>query len=75
MYNQTHNSHSKKLISLKLSKRPLGLYSLDMVWLKTFVNQVEAAKYFNVFKGTIGRYVKSGKIFQDKYYFKEIKRN
>lgn len=57
MYNKAHNSQTKNLISLKLSKRPLGLYSLDMILVKSFINQVEAAKYLNVFKGTIGRYV------------------
>jgi group I intron endonuclease len=72
MYNKTDSINTKQLISLKLSKRPLGLYSLDMVLIKTFISQVEAAKFFNVYKGTIGRYVKSGNIFKGKYYFKEI---
>ena len=72
MYNKTHRIETKDLISLKLSKRPLGLYDLDTGLIKTFISQVEAAKFFNVYKRTIGRYVKSGNIFKGKYYFKEI---
>ena len=68
MYNKSHSEKTIYLISSKLSKVSLGLYSLENIKLKEFKNQVEAGKYLNVYKGTIGRYVKSGKIFDRKYY-------
>lgn len=73
MCNKTHSSKTKKKkISISLSKTPLGLYNIDNILIKTFVNQVELADDLGVFKTTISKYIKSGKLFQEKYYIRKI---
>lgn len=54
------------------SKRPLGLYDADNNLIKTFANQVELAAEFNKHKCTINKYVKSKKLFLEKYYIREL---
>jgi hypothetical protein len=39
-----------------------GLYDLYTNLIKTFINQIELAKYFNLNISTIGKYLKSGKL-------------
>jgi len=73
MFNKKHSSETKKKISLSLSKTPLGLYNIDNKLIKIFVNQVELAAKLGVFKSTISRYIKSGKLFQKIYYIRKIK--
>jgi hypothetical protein len=61
-----------------MSKYPGGveLYSLNNNLLKTFNNNVELATYLKISltppRGatTIGRYIKSGKMYNKMYYFK-----
>ena len=71
MFNKKHKIDSKYKISDALSKTPLGLYDLNNNLIKSFKNQVELANEYGLFKGTIGRYLKSGKIFLGKYYIFE----
>jgi group I intron endonuclease len=72
IFNKKHSSDTKKKISLSLSKTPLGLYNIYKKLIKIFVNQVELAAKLGVFKSTISRYIKSGKLFQKKYYIRKI---
>jgi len=72
MFNKKHNIESKQKISAALSKTPLGLYDLNNNLIKSFKNQVEIAIEYSVFKGTVGRYLKSGKIFLGKYYIRKL---
>jgi group I intron endonuclease len=73
MFNKKHKPESLKKLSNSQSKTPLALYDINTQELiKTFKNQVELAKEFNVYKGTIGRYVKSGKVFKGKYFIKKL---
>lgn len=72
MFNKTHNSETRKKISVRLSKTPLGLYDTENKLIKTFLNQVELATELGVYKSTIGRYVVSGKLFQEKYYIRKL---
>jgi hypothetical protein len=58
---------------LAKSKLSLGLYDLDNNLIKTFINQIELAKYFNLNKSTIGSYLKSGKLLLNKYSIRKIK--
>ena len=74
MFKKTQSTESKFKISLALSKTPLGLYDKDNNLIKTFINQVELAAEFGVFKTTISRYVKSGKLFQKRYYIKKLEK-
>lgn len=61
-------------MSAAKSKLSIGLYDLDNNLIKTFINQIELAKYLNLNnnKSTISRYLKSGKLF-NKYSIRKIK--
>jgi transcriptional antiterminator len=65
----------QKKKSTALSKTPLGLYNTDNKLVKIFINQVKLATEFGVFKSTISRYVKSGKLFKRKYYIRKLNKN
>jgi hypothetical protein len=54
-------------MSAAKSKLSIGLYDLDNNLIKTFINQIELAKYLNLNKSTISRYLKSGKLLFNKY--------
>lgn len=72
MFNKTHSVESRKKISIRLSKKVIGLYNADNTLIKRFSNQVEVAVFFNLHKTTIGRYLKSGKILLKKYFIRII---
>ena len=59
-------------MALAKSKFNLGLYdcSAENNLIKTFINQVllRIAKYLNLHKSTIGRYLKSGNFLLNKYF-------
>lgn len=60
-------------MSLIKSKIYLGLYDASENLIKTFINQVELAKYLNISKSTVSRYLKSDNLLLNKYYIREIK--
>ena len=60
-------------MSLAKSNLSIGLYDLDNNLIKTFINQIELAKYLNLNKSTINRYLKSGKLLLNKYSIRKIK--
>jgi group I intron endonuclease len=72
MFNKTHSLDTRKKISIRLSKNPVGLYTVDKTLIKMFLNQVELAAYLGIHKSTIGRYLRTGKLLStrngDKYY-------
>lgn len=72
MFSKTHNSETRRKISLALSKTPLAVYDTNNKLIKTYLNQVKLAAEFGVFKTTIGKYIKSGKLFQGKYYIRKL---
>ena len=55
-------------MSLAKSKFYLGLFDIDNNLIKTFINQLELAKYLNLSKMTISRYLKSGKLLLNKFF-------
>lgn len=59
-------------MSLAKSKIYIGLQELDNNLIKTFSNNIELAKYFNLNKSTIGKYLKSGKLLLNKYSIRII---
>lgn len=73
MFNKKHTIETKVKISIALSKTPLGLYDIKNNLIKSYKNQVELAAVFNLYKGTIGRYLKSGKLLLGKYYIRKLK--
>jgi uncharacterized coiled-coil protein SlyX len=72
MFGKTHNTEAKEKMSMAKSKTPLGLYDLENNLVKTFTNQVELAAEFGVNKTTISRKIRSGKIFNGKYYIRKL---
>ena len=73
MFGKNHSDSTRQLMSIKKSKRPLGLYNINNELIETFINQVDLANKFNVHKTTISRYIRSGKLFINEFYIKEIK--
>lgn len=74
MFGKKHSEKSKLLMSIKKNKSPngVGLYDLNLNLLEKFNNNVELAKYLNISKTTVGRYIVSGKVYNSKYYIKYI---
>ena len=72
MFNKKHSNEAKTKISDALSKNPIGLYDTNNNLLKTFKNQVELASEYNLYKGTIGRYIKSEKFILGKFFIRKI---
>jgi len=72
MFGRKHSLATKLLISRNMSKYlgGVGLYDVDNNLLKTFNNNVELATYLKISKTTVGRYIKSGKLYNKVYYFK-----
>jgi hypothetical protein len=58
---------------IKKSIRLLGLYDKIYNIIEKYSNQVELANKFSVYKLTVSRYIKSGKLFKGKFYIREIK--
>ena len=73
MFGKTHSEATKHLMSIKKSIRPLGLYDENNNFIDKYSNQVELANKFGVHKTTISRYIKSGKLFKNKFYIKLTK--
>jgi hypothetical protein len=48
----------------------VSVYTLDTTLVQQFSSQVEAAKWLGVSNMTILRYMRSGKLFQGKYYIR-----
>lgn len=63
LFNKKHNIETKIKMSLKKSKRSIGLFDQNNNLINIYPNQVVLAKEFSVFKTTIRRYIKSGKLF------------
>jgi group I intron endonuclease len=72
MFNKKHKIESIQKMSLSKSKIPLGLYDIKNNLINKFINQVELAKYLNLHKSNIGRYLKTGKLILNKYYIRKI---
>ncbi len=59
-------------MSVKKSKFLVRLYDRDRNLFKSFVNNVELAKFMGICKSTVGRYIKSRKLFKGLYYFNKV---
>lgn len=70
MYGRKHSESTKTLISNKLSS-PVSLYDNNNTYILTFNNNVQLSEFLGCAKSTIGLYVKTGKLFKKKYYFKK----
>ena len=75
MFGKKHSIFTKQKMALAKSKLNLGLYDCTLrtaenKLIKNFINQcvAELAKYLNLHKSTIGRYLKSGNLLLNKYF-------
>ena len=72
MYGKKHSKKTKELISLQKNKHKhgVGIYDNIGVLIHSFKNNIELGAYLGITKGTVGRYLKSGKVYKGKYIFK-----
>lgn len=63
MYGKNNTENTKQILSLLKSKNIVELYDINMNLLSMFNYNVELAKYFYIIKSTVGRYIKSQKLF------------
>lgn len=69
MFGKSHLASTKLLISAKLSQ-VVYVYDINNKLICEFASQTLAGAHYGVYKGTIGRYIVSGKLFQGKYYLR-----
>jgi len=75
MYGKKHSDYTKNLIGNNLS-RQVFVYKKNKISENTsslvfvFPNSVKVAYWLGVDKSTIGRYIKSGKVWNNKYIFR-----
>jgi group I intron endonuclease len=72
MYGRSHSPKTRKLLSSLKCKNIVGVYDINGELVQLFNSNVEVAKFFNCNKTTVGRYVKSGKLWANKYHIKII---
>lgn len=72
MFGRKHSELTKTTISKKMNKHPLGIgiYDLNDNLISKF--NKELGKQFNVSKVTVGKYLKSGLVYNKIYRFKVI---
>ena len=74
MFGKKHTESTKNKISSKMSKYSsgVGIYNLDNNLILRFKNNVELAGHLKISRVTVGKYLKSGNVYNNKYYFKVI---
>lgn len=72
MFGKTHSEDTKDLMRSKKKKysNGVGLYDLDNKLIKRFDYASDLAKYLNVSKVTVSKYINKGLIYENKYYLK-----
>lgn len=73
MFGKTHSEETKKIMATKKNKylNGVGIFDLNGNLIEKFDNNVELAKYLDISKVTVGKYL-NNLIYQDKYRFKPI---
>jgi group I intron endonuclease len=74
MYGKKHKESTKELISIKKNKylNGVGIYDLNDNLVCKFNNNVELAKYLDISKVTVGKYLNKKLIYKNIYTFKPI---
>ncbi len=72
MFGKKHTETTKVLISRNMKKYPfgVGLYDLNHDLIKKYNNNAAMARDLNISRTTMGKYIKTGKVFNNLYYFK-----
>lgn len=75
MFGKKHSDETKSKISKKMSKYPLGvgIYDLNDKLLSKFNNNTELAKYLDISKVTVSKYLNKDLVYKNLYRFKAIK--
>lgn len=72
MFGLKHTPETIEKIKKARSKYTVELLDSNNVFLKSFINNVELANFLNINKSTVGRYIKSKKLFKNQYYFRKF---
>lgn len=74
MFGKKHSESAKAIMSDKKNKYTLGvgIYDLDDNLISRFKNNVELAKYLDISKVTVGKYLNSGLVYNKTFRFKPI---
>jgi|SRR6186713_999983 len=74
MFGKKHSESAKAIMSDKKNKYTLGvgIYDLEDNLIYKFKNNVELAKFFNISKVTVGKYLNSGLVYNKTFRFKPI---
>jgi hypothetical protein len=59
-------------MSAAKSKNTVEVYNINGKLVNCFPNAVITVKWLNIHKTTVGRYIKSQKLYDNKYYFKLV---
>jgi group I intron endonuclease len=83
-FGKTHSDDTKAQMSLALSgtnhynygklannAKTIYVYSLENVLINSFSSKTAVALWLNVTRGTITNYIRSGKVFDGKYYIRD----
>lgn len=72
MLGRTHSEYTKNLIRNKKKKysNGVGIYYLDNKLIQKVYYASDLAKYLNISKVTVSKYIKNGLVYNEKYYLK-----
>jgi group I intron endonuclease len=72
MFGETHSEKTKDIMGTKKVKYPngVGLYGLYNNLIKNFSYAPDLAKYLDVSKVTVCKYINKGLVYKEKYYLK-----
>lgn len=71
-YGVVVSKESKSLMAAAKSKGVIEVYDKNYNLVISFPNAVLTAEWVGTHKSTVGRYIKSGKLFNNQYYFKLV---
>ena len=75
MFGRTHSEYTKNLIRNKKKKysNGVGIYDLGNKLIEKFDYASDLAKYLNISKVTVSKYINNGLVYNEKYYLKQQK--
>ena len=76
MFGKTHSEETKKIIATAQPKNKylngVGIFDLNGSLIEKFDNNVELAKFLDISKVTVGKYLNNNLIYKKNYRFKPI---
>lgn len=69
MFGRSHTVETRMIMS-NMKGFPVFLYDINNQYILTFKNNFELSKFLGCSKVTVGRYLKSGKLFKGMYYIR-----